>query len=269
MEVKGRLAGRGVAVWLPAHLRRDNPSLAERFHLPHFRNLPPPRASLADERETLFAGAERLVLSEENFIGTPGNRWGNLTQPLYKWAGPRLTALAERIAPDGIEVFVSLRNPATFLNSMYCQVLMGGRVVPLAKFLDKNPVEEVDWVDVLSRISAAPGVSSVTVWRYEDYRALFDDICRGLCGDAASVVAPVSGRVHRGLSQGAVELILDQGKTADVDAARDARPSGDDWPAFDAFDAEVHALSDRLYAAQCALIAQMPKVRFLHPATKA
>ena len=272
-EARGPLAARGVRLWLPADLRGDNPTLPQALGLPHFRKDLPPVQNVAEVAAGYLAGAERVVFSEENFIGTLGNRWGKIDLPVHARAAPRLTALSDTLAPEGIEVFLAIRKPTAFLNSAFCQAVLGGRPIPQRKFFAKNPVEGIDWPDLAGRIAGARGVRHLTVWRYEDYRPLFGAICAGLVGPAAAgAVRPVEGLVHTSLSATAVRKLTGwsplKRSADDPQALREAYPVGPEHAPFDHFSAADHDRAGALYDRQCDLIARMPGVTFLRPDTQ-
>jgi hypothetical protein len=187
----------------------------------------------------------------------------------YKAADARLSGLSDAIGQK-IDVHLAVRRPTAFLNSAYCQMLLGGRVQPLKTYLKSHGIGTVDWVDLVSRLRAAPGVGAVTVWRYEDYSALFPQIVAGLVGqEAASLVTPRRRRINQGLSAPAVTQVLEQaGAGADENSARAARkalPVEDGHAPFDGFSEKEHATGDAAYARQIAAIAKMNGVTLLRP----
>ena len=254
----------GVAFWGPPELRLPGASIAARFALAE-------GASEAKTRAMLLAmakGQPRLVLSDENFAGGLQTGWGRIPMPPYPKAQNRLAALAAMIARAGgpqIDVCLGIRDPAQFLTSAYSQILHGKRVVFPQKYLDKNPLNGVDWADYVARLRAVQGVGSLTVWRHEDYGAAFSQICRILVGDPNVAAAP--GRSQRRLSQRALDAVL-LAKEIDMpnmvaEAAQEYPLSDVDRP-FTLYSSDEMTLSQDLYAAQCKAIATMPQVTFLH-----
>ncbi len=224
----------------------------------------------SDQLALLRKDGHRLVFSEENFIGPLNQPYGRTMKRRYKAADARLHALARAIGQD-VDVFLAVRRPTAFINSAYCQMLLGGRVQPIAVYQRRNPLSTVDWVDLVSRVRATPGVGGVTVWQYEDYGALFPQIIAGLVGpEAASVVPPRPRYINRGLSEAAVTAVLDQaeGEIAEklAQAARQQFPVEDGHTPFDGFAAEEHAIGDAAYARQLKTIAGLDGVRLLQKA---
>lgn len=264
-RVSGQLQGAGVAYRGPADLRLPGQSLPARFGLtPKEPAQPDPAAALAE----ISAGAARLVLSEENYIGP-------LLRPLrggralrYGEAGARLAQLANAMGQE-IAVCLAIRQPLRFLDAAYSQSLMAGKIMPHRHFAQRNPVTAVRWAEVVAAIGQAKGVSGVTLWRYEDYQPVFAQITQALLGPAAAHVTWVDRHIHRSLSATAVAAVLHddsagaEGLTAQ--AARDLFPVSADHPAFTGFSPEAYAAADQTYAETCEKIAQMPGVTFLRP----
>ena len=266
----------GIRFFGPPHLRKPGTRIEARFNLPFN-----PRKTVADLRPApvvlaeMLAGGRRLVLSEENFIGSLFDRrhpgpFHAIPAPLYPEAAARVTALAEVAAPgQGIDLCLAIRDPAGFLNSAYGLALQAGSSVPVLNFKRRNPMALVDWADLVARLRAARGVGRLTVWRFEDYAATFGAVTAALLGPDVPPIKPVARRVNPGLSAAAVAFTLEH-KRKGIDGpvlqlARDTYPVGPDHPSHDAYDAEERALSDEYYATQVARIAAMEGVTLIRP----
>lgn len=244
------LAAHRVRALTPRELRGPGRSLPARLRL----GATPPGADGALDR--LAAGHPRLVLSEENFAGPVRAEAGG---PLYPDAPARLAAFTRAVAPVPVEVFLGVRDPASFTASLYGQALLGGAAPSLAEYLGRHPLESVDWAELVGRLAAVDGVARVQVWRHEDYSHL----CGAIVAELAA--APVGGRVrvprrraHVGLSARAVEAVLacaDPAIRAQTAAeARRRWPAGARHPKFAPFSEAERARSARAYAAQIAAI---------------
>ncbi len=259
----------GIRTMMPMHLRGEGQSLQARFDLPINRAVTGHAPQPEIVRAHLTGQAHRLVISEENFIGVLQTRKGSIRLPLYPKARMRLGMLVPLLAPQGVDLCFAVRDPATFLNSAYSQVLMSGLLISVAEFKADNPLGAVDWVDVIERLRTTPGVNSLTVWRYEDYNPLFGRICETLLGPDGVPVSPLMNAVHGGLSAAAVARVFERaaigesGKLA-VDA-REALPVGADLMPFDAFTPEEKSLSSEFYQVQMLQIAAMDGVTVLFP----
>lgn len=255
------LQDRGVRFFGPPYFRKGA-SLDVRFGLQGDVSAPQAQATFAQ----MAGDARRVIISEENFIGTMHNRFAQMAFPLYPGASDRIDALAAQIAPEGLDVFLGLRDPADYINSCYCQALIGGHKVILEEVKAHNRISAIDWPDLVARIRATKSVRKLIVWRYEDYSALFPAIMEQMVGRGCGIT-PLEIRINSGLSQEAVARILmryadGKGREAAV-RARDRFPVGPDHPPFDAFDPWERNSAAAQYTAQIAKIAAMDDVTLL------
>lgn len=268
MRQQDALIAAGVRVLVPRDLRQPRRNLQRRFHLSFSPDAVPPKRTPRSALRMLLRDVDHLAISEENFIGSPHDDAGALRLPLYPDAPSRLAELAAALAPNPLDVLIGIRHPTRFLNSSYGQLLLGDRIVTLDDYRAGNAVMDVDWLGLIKRIRAAPGVRHVTVWRYEDYLPLFDRICTALLGaTAAGLVSPIQKTVHQGLSVAAVQRVLaeyaaGEGGRLAVAARRDLPISATN-PAFNGFSQAETAQADVQYADQWAQICALPSVTSL------
>lgn len=260
----------GVRYYGPEHLRLPGRSLPALFGLkPDARRLVPRRTPF-DQLMLLRKDASRLVISEENYIGVLHTPRRRVVRMRYPDAGPRISALAGAMDCGGFDVFLSIRHPATYLNSAYGQMLLGGRMMPMARFQKLNPLGSVDWLDLVQRIRQSPGVNKLTVWRYEDYADVFGQIVTGLVGASHSdLVVPLQKRIHVGLSAAAVTEVLrnmqDEPIKLLANEARKSMPVGEEFTPYDGMSPADHAIASQSYDAQVAGIRALDGVTFLQP----
>ena len=254
------LVENGVRFYGPKYFRLPGRALPALFGLKPGRA---PRRPPQEQLELLRKGAGRLVLSEENYIGHLHLADGPPMLARYPEAGKRIGALAQAMDCGGLEVFIGLRDPAAYLNSAYGQMLLGGQVMPMEQFKAQNPLDAVNWLDLVRRIRQAPGVRNVTVWRQEDYAKVFDQVVSGLTG-LRGVVKPLSARIHVGLSAPAVAAVL-AGSDQRPRDLREALPVGPDHPPFDGMSVDEHASAAAAYATQIDGIARLDGVTLLEP----
>ena len=74
----------------------------------------------------LSKGRKRLVFTEENFVGNLADSRGRTALPLYPSGPARVAELVEKLAPVDVQLFLAVRNPASFMASTYSQALLGG-----------------------------------------------------------------------------------------------------------------------------------------------
>lgn len=257
----------GVHYFGPDGFRLPGRTIPAQFGLRSKAAVPHPAA--VERLSRMAAGGHRVVMSEENFIGSLNPTDGVRENPRYRAAARRLNGLAEAMGQK-IAVFVALRRPTTFVNSAYCQSLLGGNFGPISAYLAQNGPEDIDWHAMIKSIHDAPNIAEITVWRYEDYAALFTQITTALVGaEVAGHLMPSERRINRGLSSAAVAEVLHRHADTTIDlpasVARHMLSVDDGYPAFDAFSPQIHEASEIAYAAQLDRIASLPRVTVLRP----
>ncbi|TMM54106.1 hypothetical protein [Sulfitobacter sabulilitoris] len=170
---KGDFAKRGVAVPGPGKYRK----LLRETLAAMQDTAPSPGA-----REVLLDAilddepADRVILSNAHFFGAP--RAAVRQGLIYTEAPKRLAHMTKLFPHDQIELFMAIRNPATFLPAAF----------------DQSPREEMDdfvggvdprairWSDTLLRIREAVPDIDITVWCNEDTPLIWAQIIRELAG---------------------------------------------------------------------------------------
>lgn len=163
------LARRGVAVPGPGRYRSLLQSTFTAL------NSAPPAA---DARDVLLDAilddgqADRLILSNPHFF-SPARailRGG----VYYESAGRRMAMLSELFQHDEIELFMGLRNPASFLPVAFEK----SRASTVEDFTSGTDPRNLVWSELIERIQRqAPGVS-ITVWCNEDTPLIWGQIIR-------------------------------------------------------------------------------------------
>ncbi len=264
------LANAGVRYYGPDHLRLPGRSLPFLFGLKMRKRLGPPRRNRSDQLALLAKDAHRLVISEENFAGVLQNRKGFLGKSRHPEVASRVSELAEAMGQEGIDVFLSTRNPAGYLTAAYSQLLLSGHIITMDEYRAQNPLELINWDNLVARLRAAKRVRQLYVWRYEDYEPLFPQICTAMVGaDAARLVTPHPKRIHPSLSEKAVADVIRRHAAGDkgplANEARMQFPVDTDNPRFDGFSAKGHKVAIAQYDTQWARIAAMKGVTCLGP----
>ena len=140
--------------------RLQNPSLAT------------PQHELAEtlnkriRRRAEAAGAETVLISEENFIGNPVHfeqQWRDEPARFYPAAGDCLKALTYGIAPQDITVVLYTRAQEGLLKGHYSEALRALEAqTDFGGFLDRTDIASFRFDDLLARLqSALPGAQFV------------------------------------------------------------------------------------------------------------
>ena len=260
----------GLRYYGPDTLRRPKRGLGDLYGLAAYKRQTFPTRSREEQRDFMFKDGHRLILSDENFVGVLHNKAGNMLSPLYPMAQARVQGLAEALDVGPMDVLVGLRNPATFLVSAYGQAIMGGQLSSFEDYSAKNPLSQIYWPGLVTRLRQCSGVGRIIVWRFEEYRWRFHKICAAMMGDHVDMrILPLPKKVHLGLSNAAVAHVLEHLDTADLatlgERARKAYPISEAHPAFAPFSQDEIAAATADYDRQIAEISDIAGVTFLRP----
>jgi len=118
--------------------------------------------------------ADRMILSNENFINYPHRIFdGGI---FYRLAAKRLSSIAALLDGDDLEIYLAIRNPATFLSAAFSKV--EGR--SFAEFMDGADPMNLRWSDVIQRIRDALPQIPITVWCNEDTPLIWTQVVRDI-----------------------------------------------------------------------------------------
>jgi hypothetical protein len=121
-------------------------------------------------------GVERLVLSHEHFFSVP--KLALHHGRFYFRAESRLNTFCRIFDRDEVELFIGLRNPATFLP----EVFASSPAVQFQNFMgDVNPLH-LRWSDLILRIKEQNPNLPITVWANEDTPLIWGQIVREMAG---------------------------------------------------------------------------------------
>ncbi len=183
MRNTSEFSGMGVAVPGPGRYR----SLLKKT-LNALKNATPS----PDAREVLLdailddADADRIVLSNTNFFGAPR---ASMRQGLiYPMAGTRMVGMSALFPHDQIEMFIGIRNTASFLPELFAR----SPQEDFEAFSGGIDPRHIRWSETIERVrTEAPNVS-VTVWCNEDTPLIWEQIVREIAGLAPGT--PIQGR---------------------------------------------------------------------------
>lgn len=127
--------------------------------------------AIVEEEQT-----NRLVLSNANFICIPNRIFdGGM---LYQQAESKIHALHQLFPQDEIELFIALRNPATFLPVTFAQ----SKADSPQAFLQGLHHTQIRWSDLIRRIQGAFPMTQLTVWCNEDTPLIWAEVMRAISG---------------------------------------------------------------------------------------
>ncbi len=120
--------------------------------------------------------ADRLILSQASFFSTANYALNEGC--LYPLAGERVASLCRLFGSDQVELFMAIRNPATFLPSAFSQA--PDKVIRTA--MEATDLHSLRWSDTITRIREAAPEVPVTLWCYEDSPLIWSQIIREMAG---------------------------------------------------------------------------------------
>lgn len=136
----------------------------------------------ADARAGILAAAgveieqERLILSVPSCLGTPKDAAAGGV--FYATAEERLTVLMETFPEDQIEVFLAIRNPATFLPA----VLESTGFATIDEYLQGADPRTLRWSHLIARLRSTFPNLPLTIWCNEDTPLIWAELLREIAG---------------------------------------------------------------------------------------
>jgi len=232
----------------------------------------------AEVFKQLRGKASRLILSDENWIAKAHPPSLPPDAPLYPRSTQYLSHLA-KVAPSvSFDLFLSVRDYAPFYQSLYSQMFYGGEFISLDAYQAQFNYDLINWLAPVVALSGLSNVRSLTVWRYEDYRALAPTILDVMLGpQMGQNVVLEEGVRHGGLSQrAAAELLrmpaqntiksigMDKKLRRSIAAEVAAKfPASAKYPKISIWTQAERTASTERYQQDLAQIAQLPKVTVL------
>ena len=267
------LSGRGVAVPDPNLYRKLMQGAVAGLSEATAAGSASPDAREVLVREVL-GGQEvrRVVMSNSAFLAWP--RWVIARGILYPRAAAKVAALGQVFPEDEIELFLALRNPATFIPAIWR--LADTSWDDLLSGLDPLSLQ---WSDVVERLREALPRARLCVWCNEDSPFVWGTVLRRMAGlgpdvavagefDLLAGVIKAEGmqrflgylQAHPGQSELQIRRVIGAflGKFA-IPEAVEEEVDAPDW------DATLVAEITRAYDEDVARIAKMPGVDFIAP----
>ncbi len=190
-----------------------------------------------------YRDCERIILSDENMIG--GLKPSRGTKIFYGRRRARIGALVRRLKPNPVKIYFAVRSYDEFASAIYCEYIRHNPFVDARSYLSRVNLAQFSWIDVIATLVELVGAESVTIWRYEDFTSLEDDVFGALTAGRADLVGKPTGRLRESLSADAVEALHELGATHGANEIRSRVkqiasmfPKGPDRPAFSAFAGE-------------------------------
>lgn len=120
--------------------------------------------------------ASRLVMSNANFICIANRIFDD--GAFYQQAEAKIRGLQDLFAEDDIEIFLALRNPATFLPEVFAD---SKQALPDVYLKGMHPTQ-IRWSDLVRRIQHVFPTIKLTVWCNEDTPLIWAELLRAIGG---------------------------------------------------------------------------------------
>jgi len=175
LKNRAALSADGIVIPWPRHYRHMLRDLVSRLNGAH---------ASADLQDALLDAImaedtpKRVVFSGENLLGLPQNVLGG--GRLYPGAASAAVALRNLFADQPVTFTFAIRNPATFLPSLFAKAQPSA----LGDFLAGTDPERLRWSDTIAQLRAALPDCPLIVWCDEDAPVLWPVILQAITGHA-------------------------------------------------------------------------------------
>lgn len=175
LKNRAALALDGIVIPWPRHYRPILRELLARLNGAHAS--PDLQDALLDALMTEDR-PRRVVFAGENLLGLPQNVLGG--GRLYPGAAGAAVALRNLFADQPVAFTFAIRNPATFLPTLFARAQPSA----LTDFLAGSDPERLRWSDMIAQLRAALPDCPLTVWCDEDAPVLWPVILQAITGHA-------------------------------------------------------------------------------------
>jgi hypothetical protein len=195
-----------------------------------------------------YGDCDRVIISDENIIGGLKPPVGSRT--LYARQRIRLAMVLRTLGSNPVRIYFAIRSYDEFLSALYCEYIRHNPFIDARSYLSRMTAAAFSWTDVIGRMAAAVGEENVTLWRYEDFALISDQLFHALTGGHGDLAQKPVQRLHQSMSAEAVDAVsrLEPMRNAHERSSRvkqilNALPKGPARPAYSAFhpsEAEDH-----------------------------
>lgn len=149
---------------------------------------------------------DELVISEENLMGPQFK--ATARKPLYPQGAKKVAAITEALEGADVTLFMAVRDPATWLASLYAHAVFNGKAHEgIVEFCGAKTPEKLRWSDLVAELAET---NRVVVWPQEEYADLFPRIIEEMLGEGAEI-DPIENRVNASISGAAIAILEREG----------------------------------------------------------
>lgn len=268
-----RLALKGVHLAAPPDVRKEWMPLFFQATRKLRQSGAIPQELLLDLRK-IIPKTGNLILTEENILGVSD---GLIKKPgIYPNAPYRLKALRKIFSGCDMSLYFSLRSYDGFWRSMYSETVRTQGFLPWSDFYNPETFDGRKWQETVLDFRSALPKSKITLWRFEDFRAVMPLVLMKLTeeSDVAPLIAAYKSDATRtSLSQKTVDILSEVVPALGREAAQQWTRSINKhysleagYPAFSPFnDAESAEMRARYTKDIEYIRRRFPKITFLEP----
>lgn len=122
------------------------------------------------------SGPTRLVMAHDAFICIPNRIFEN--GKFYELTDLKIGGIANLFPDDDLELYIGIRNPATFVPAVFKQ----SKFEDFVEFLQGTTLDRIRWSDVILRMQNAAPKARITVWCNEDTPMIWAQLIREISG---------------------------------------------------------------------------------------
>lgn len=124
--------------------------------------------------------AKRLLIVNPNVVGAVTRPFGK--ELFYPRTSGLIHQLHTLFEGNDLQLFASIRNPATFIPSCYAECMLGASFSDYGTFLEEVNLHGLQWSNFLHRLQGKQSDIPLTVWRYEDYPFIWRNVVQAFTG---------------------------------------------------------------------------------------
>ena len=208
-------AAAGTAYWPREQFRKalakglDTEKIRRKTRVPALsRALTQSRKDAVAGLSQFFATDYNVTISEENLLGEADNARSG--KP-YPFARDYLGLLKDALPDRPIEIYLAVRAYPDFISSLFGEALKHGHYLWPAHFRSIYSSAQGVWPEVIASIQDVFPQARLTVWRYEDFGRLEDELLSRLSGIAPdALIKPAQTDILPSASAGAILEHLEQ-----------------------------------------------------------
>ncbi|MEM7688756.1 MAG: hypothetical protein AAF291_07015 [Pseudomonadota bacterium] len=152
-----------------------------------------------------------ITISDENLLGEAHDCFSG---QVYPSAPIYLNLLKDALPDRPVEILLCVRSYASFLSSLYGESLRHGHFLRMVRFQEMHATGKKLWPNLVRVIHQAFPEATISVWRYEDFARLEDQVLSRMTGLAPeAIVKPSQSDILPSASSDAILAFVEEAKS--------------------------------------------------------